>query len=86
MEILVQKKPGAEMTKENEFDKTNQRILGVGFRNAQCIKNQKNKLNSKINKSIVQNIQYGLFKTSCIYTKLLLYWRKRRIYYAMLRM
>ena len=44
MEILVQKKPGAEMTKENEFDKTNQRILGVGFRNAQCIKNQKKQI------------------------------------------
>ena len=44
MEILVQKKPGAEMTKENEFDKTNQRNSGVGFQNVQCIKNQKKQI------------------------------------------
>ena len=54
--------------KKNGLAKINQRIPGVGFRNAQCIKKPKNnKLNSEIGKDVVQNIQYGLFKTSCIY-------------------
>ena len=41
MELLIQNKPGEEITKENGLAKTNQRIPGVGFRNAQCIKNRK---------------------------------------------